>query len=186
MSSSSLVRCVVVLLLAQGLSGASCGGGGPSTDETDAGDLFECSHTRGSDYRKASGSLAVTVEGQAVGPWRLGISPVARADGEYVVMFSGCVLAGGVETWRFASSASLQGPVPKGSPVKLPVPRSSAPGYTGGLLEVGANQEHHFLLKGAGELEVLEFDPSARRFVARGEMYPEQGGTVTLSWELTW
>jgi hypothetical protein len=180
----------VVLLLAQGLSGSYCGhgggGGGPTTDELDTGDISECSQLRGSDHLKASGTLAVGVEGKPVRPWRLGISSVAGADGEHVVTFSGCVLAEGVETWRFASNAHLQGPVPRASPVKLPVPRIWAPGYSGGLLEVQANREHHFLLKGAGELEVLEFDPNARRFIARGEMYPEQGGTVTLSWELTW
>ncbi|HYH97579.1 hypothetical protein [Hyalangium sp.] len=146
----------------------------------------ECSNYQESSYAKATGRFEVTVNGRTLGPWRLAVSSVPQVNGVHDIWFSACVLAGGgIETWRYSSIAFLQGPV-SGTPVKLPVPQSRAPGFTGGLLDILGNREHHFFQQGAGELEVLEFDPVARRFVAHGEMYPEQGGTVTLSWDVTW
>jgi hypothetical protein len=189
MKISSLPRCAALLSLALCLSGADCGGGGEpppaNPGDVDSGDIFECSNIQERSYQRASGYFDVGVNGSAVGPWRLGISPVRLHDGRYDVYLSGCIREGGVEKWREAAIARLEGPV-KGEPVRLPVPKLSAPGFTGGLLDVVGNREHHFLLRGAGELEVQEFDPEARRFIARGEVYPEQGGTVTLSWELSW
>jgi hypothetical protein len=110
---------------------------------------------------------------------------VRQVNGGYDVFLNACVRGGGSEQWRFSALATLTGPV-KGTPVKLAVPTQTPPGFTGGVLDVVGNREHHFLLRGAGQIEVREFDPDARRFVASGEVYPEQGGTVTLSWDLTW
>jgi hypothetical protein len=183
MKTSSLPRCAAWLLLAGCLAGADCGG---DPGEVGSGDRAACSNLQGSNHERASGRFDVTVNGRTVGPWRLGVLVAARHDGTYDVQLSACVLEGdGAETWRHASVAHLPGPV-RETPVKLPVPRLEAPGFSGGLLDVVGNREHHFLLRGAGELEVREFDPEARRFIARGEMYPEQGGTVTLSWDVTW
>ncbi|WP_224244861.1 hypothetical protein [Hyalangium gracile] len=50
---------------------------------------------------------------------------------------------------------------------------------------MAGEHEGRFFIHGAGELEVQEFDPVARHFVALGELYPEQGGTVSLSWDVT-
>ena len=188
MTTSALPRCAAFVLLALCLSGADCGGKPPDVDpgELDRGGDVECSNFQESGYAKATGRFDVTVNGRTEGSWRLAVSVVPRPEGVHEVWFSGCVLAGGgVEMWRYSSIAFLEGPV-RGETVKLPVPQSRAPGFTGGLLDVIGNREHHFLLRGAGELEVQEFDPVARRFVARGEMYPEQGGTVTLAWDVTW
>jgi hypothetical protein len=179
----ALLRCIAVLLLASGLTGASCGG---DPGELNPGDRSACSNLQGSSAAPASGRFEVVVDGSTVGPWQLGVSLVPRADGTHEAWFSACVLEGdGAETWRYSSIAFLEGRV-RGTPVKLPVPQSRAPGFTGGLLDVKSNREHHFLLRGAGELDVQEFDPEARRFIARGEMFPDQGGTVKLSWDVTW
>ena len=183
MKSSPLLRCTAVLLISSCVISTGCGG---DPGELNPGDRSACSNLQGSGAALASGRFEVVVDGSTVGPWQLGVSHVPRPDGTHEAWFSACVLEGdGAETWRYSSIAFLEGPV-SGTPVKLPVPQSRAPGFTGGLLDVTANREHHFLLRGAGELEVREFDPDARRFVAHGEMYPEMGGTVKLSWELTW
>jgi hypothetical protein len=190
MNTANLTRCAAFLLLALCLSGADCGKGAvPPEDDPDVvdpvGDV-DCSNTSPSSYAKTTGRFDVTVDRTAVGPWRLGLSPVPRPDGSYEVWLSACVQeGGGVETWRYSSIVYLKGLV-QGTPEKLPVPASRAPGFTGGLLDVLGNREHHFFQSGGGVLEVQEFDPKARRFIAQGEVYPEQGGTVTLSWDLTW
>jgi hypothetical protein len=179
----AFLRSAAALLLTSCVISTGCGG---DPGELNPGDRSACSNLQDSGAALASGRFDVVVDGSTVGPWQLGVSHVPRPDGTHEAWFSACVLEGdGAETWRYSSIAFLEGPV-RGTPVKLPVPQSRAPGFTGGLLNVTANREHHFLLRGAGELEVQEFDPDARRFVARGEMYPEMGGTVKLSWELTW
>jgi hypothetical protein len=187
MTTSALPRCAAFVLLAVFLSGADCGGEPPSDpDIIDPIGDAECSRYDESSYAKASGRFEALVDGRNVGTWRLAVSVVPHPGNVYDIWFSACVLAGGgIETWRFSSIAFMPGPV-SGTPVVLPAPQSRAPGFTGGLLDVLGNKEHHFFIQGAGSLEVLEFDPVARRFVARGDMYPEQGGTVSLSWDVKW
>ncbi|MDY7225019.1 hypothetical protein [Hyalangium rubrum] len=187
MKISPLSRCVALVLLSLCLSGADCDGTPPSDpDVIDPIGDAECSYYNPNSYSKASGRFEATVDGRSVGTWRLAVSVVPHPGGAHDVWFSACILAGGgIETWRYSSISFLSGPV-SGTPVKLPAPGSRAPGFTGGLLDILGNREHHFYVHGGGELEVQEFDPVARRFVARGEMYPEQGGTVSLSWDVTW
>lgn len=185
MRPPNLPRYLALLPLTLCLSGADCGGGEtPDPGLVDSGSAFECSNIGREDVQ-TSGRFEVGVGGAPVSPWRVGISPVRQLHGGYDIYLQGCVRGGGAELWRFSSVSLVSGPV-KGAPVTLPVPTRTAPGFTGGVLDVKGNREHHFLLKGAGTLVVHEFDPDARRFVARGEVYPEQGGTVTLSWDLTW
>ncbi|NOK15918.1 hypothetical protein [Corallococcus carmarthensis] len=187
MKPPALLRCAALLVLASCLTGADCGGAPPTDpDVVDPVGDVECSNHQSSSYVKASGRFVVTVDGRDVGTWRLAVSDVPHADGVHDLWFSACVLAGGgIETWRYSSIAFIPGPV-SGTPVKLPAPQSQAPGFYGAVLDVLGNREHHFLIQGGGELEVLEYDPVARHFVARGDMFPEQGGTVSLSWDVTW
>ncbi|ATB33295.1 hypothetical protein [Melittangium boletus] len=191
MKTSSLRGRRLVLLLCPLLAGAECGEVPGTPDVTDPEIIepvgnVECSNYQPSSYAKVTGRFEVQVDGRFPGTFRLAVSPVPQLSGGHDVWLSACVLAGGgVETWRYSAIAFLPGPV-KGTPVRLPVPASRAPGFTGGLLDVLANREHHFFQRGGGWLEVTEFDPVARHFVAQGEMFPEQGGAVTLSWDVTW
>jgi hypothetical protein len=187
MKTLGVLRSAALILLSTCLTGADCGGEPPTDpDVIDPVGDAECSKYQPSSYAKASGRFKVTVDGRDVGTWRLAVSDVPQADGAHDLWFSACVLAGGgVETWRYSSIAFLPGKV-SGTPLKLPVPHGKAPGFYGALLDVLGNKEHHFLIQGGGELEVLDYDPVARHFVARGDMYPEQGGTVSLSWDVTW
>ncbi|NPC69527.1 hypothetical protein HPP05_07185 [Corallococcus exiguus] len=186
MKTSVLTRSAALVLLACALMGADCGGEPPDPDVVDPVGNAECSNYQPSSYAKASGRFVVTVDGREVRTWRLAVSDVPHAGGVHDVWFSACVLAGGgVETWRYSSIAFLPGPV-SGTPLKLPVPRGEAPGFYGAALDVLGNREHHFLIQGGGELEVLEYDPIARHFAARGEVFTEQGSTLSLSWDVTW
>ncbi|WP_224371197.1 hypothetical protein [Hyalangium versicolor] len=188
---TSLRRCGLLLFLTPFLAGGDCGGVPDPPDVTDPDVIdpvgnVECSNYQPSSYSKASGRFAARVDDRSPGTFRLAVSVVPHPGDVYDIWFSGCVLAGGgVETWRYSSIAFLPGPV-KGTSVQLPAPASRAPGFAGGLLDILGNREHHFYVSGGGVLEVTEFDPVARHFVARGEMYPEQGGTVTLAWDVTW